>query len=175
MLTNQHRYGTVWMLINQRLRGGDSMISRFEQFSFTISTLHRCIQKIEREEMDRYGLRGVYAQYLVALQRHPEGLTAAQLCDICDLDKAAVSRVVAEMEKCNLLSRNHVSTTGYRAKLFLTDAGIAAADYVSRRAQQAVEAAGCDLTDADRQILYTALASISVQLQKISREGLPEA
>ena len=139
------------------------MISRFEQFSFTISTLYRCIQKIEREEMDRYGLRGVYAQYLVALQRHPEGLTAAQLCDICDLDKAAVSRVVAEMEKRSLLSRNHVSTTGYRA------------DYVSRRAQQAVEAAGCDLTDADRQILYTALASISVQLQKISREGLPEA
>ena len=50
------------------------MISRFEQFSFTISNIYRSIQKIEREEMDRYGLKGVYAQYLVALKRFPQGL-----------------------------------------------------------------------------------------------------
>ena len=150
------------------------MLSRFEQFSATISILHRCIQKIEREEMDRYGLRGVYAQYLVAMYRHPDGLTAAQLCDICDLDKAAVSRVVAEMEKRGLLTRVAVGTTGYRAKLCLTESGRAAADFVNRRAQQAVEAAGCDLTDADRQVMYQALAAISARLQNISREGLPK-
>lgn len=150
------------------------MLSRFEQFSATISILHRCIQKIEREEMDRYGLRGVYAQYLVAMHRHPDGLTAAQLCEICDLDKAAVSRVVAEMEKRGLLTRVAAGTTGYRARLYLTESGKAAARFVNRRAQQAVEAAGCDLTDEGRQAMYNALAAIAARLQKISREGLPE-
>lgn len=56
------------------------MISRFERFSFAISGIYRSIQKIERDEMERYGLKGGYAQYLVAMARHPQGLTSAQLC-----------------------------------------------------------------------------------------------
>ena len=40
------------------------MISRFERFSFAISGIYRSIQKIERDEMERYGLKGGYAQYL---------------------------------------------------------------------------------------------------------------
>ena len=149
------------------------MISRFEQFSFTISNIYRSIQKIEREEMDRYGLKGVYAQYLVALKRFPQGLTAAMLCEICDLDKAAVSRAVAEMVQKGLVERDASNPSGYRAKIFLTDAGKDAAEYVNRRAQQAVEAAGCDLNDADRKVLYAALESISARLQSISRDGIP--
>ena len=149
------------------------MISRFEQFSFTISNIYRSIQKIEREEMDRYGLKGVYAQYLIALKRFPQGLTAAMLCEICDLDKAAVSRAVAEMVQKGLVERDASNPSGYRAKLCLTDAGQEAAEYVNRRAQQAVEAAGCDLNDADRRVLYASLESISAHLQVISREGIP--
>lgn len=149
------------------------MISRFEQFSFAISNIYRSIQKIEREEMDKYGLKGGYAQYLVALERYPKGLTSAQLCEICDLDKAAVSRAVAEMEQRGLLERVSTNESGYRAKLCLTEAGRDAADYVSRRARRAVAAAGCDLTDADRKVLYGALESIASRLQVISRDGIP--
>lgn len=149
------------------------MISRFEQFSFAISNIYRSIQKIEREEMDKYGLKGVYAQYLVALERYPKGLTSSQLCDICDLDKAAVSRAVAEMERRGLLERVSTNESGYRAKLCLTEAGRDAAAYVSRRARRAVAAAGCDLTNDDRKVLYTALESIASRLQAISREGIP--
>lgn len=150
------------------------MISRFEQFSFAISNIYRSIQKIEREEMDKYGLKGVYAQYLVALDRYPNGLTAAQLCEICDLDKAAVSRAVGEMVNRGLLARISSNDNGYRAKLCLTASGRDAAAYVSRRAQQAVAAAGCDLTDADRSVLYAALESISARLQTISKTGIPD-
>lgn len=149
------------------------MISRYEQFSFAISNIYRSIQKIEREEMDRYGLKGIYAQYLVALERFPKGLTAAQLCEICDLDKAAVSRTVAEMARRGLLERDAENATGYRAKLCLTEDGHKAAAYVNERAQQAVEAAGCDLTDDARMVLYTALESISARLQTICRNGIP--
>lgn len=149
------------------------MISRYEQFSFAISNIYRSIQKIEREEMERYGLKGVYAQYLVTLERFQQGLTASQLCEICDLDKAAVSRAVAEMERRGLLERGLTNATGYRAKLCLTAAGREAAEYVNQRAQQAVDAAGRDLTDDDRKTLYVALESISSRLQTISRNGIP--
>ena len=149
------------------------MISRFERFSFAISGIYRSIQKIERDEMERYGLKGGYAQYLVAMARHPQGLTSTQLCEICDLDKAAVSRSIGEMEERGLLERLAVNYA-YRAKLRLTEKGLAAADYVSRRAQQAVAVAGSGLSEEERGVMYRALESIAAHLQVISKEGIPE-
>ena len=43
--------------------------------------------------LEKYGYKGAFAQYLVVLASHPEGLTSAQLCEQSDRDKAAVSRV----------------------------------------------------------------------------------
>lgn len=150
------------------------MVSRFEQFSFAIASIYRSIQKIEREEMDKYGLKGAYAQYLVTLHRYPEGLTAARLCEICDLDKAAVSRAVADMEHRGLVERAASGDRAYRVRLCLTESGRAAAEYVSRRAQAAVAAAGQDLTEESRQVMYAALEGIAARLQHISRDGIPE-
>lgn len=148
------------------------MISRFEQFTTAISGIHRSIQKIEREEMEKYGLKGAYAQYLVTIQRYPEGITAAQLCEVCDLDKAAVSRTLAEMFQRGLLERT--GETGYRAKLKLTAAGEDATEYVNRLAGAAVEAAGQELTDESRAVLYAALESIAGRLAVICKDGIPE-
>ena len=81
------------------------MVSRFEHFSSSISCIYRYIQKIERIEMEKYGLKGPYAQCLLAMRRYPEGITAARLCEVCDKDKAAVSRMVAELEEKGLITR----------------------------------------------------------------------
>lgn len=148
------------------------MLSRYEQFSFAISGIYRSIQKIERDEMIAYGFKGSYAQYLAAMNRYPEGITASQLCEICEIDKAAVSRALAEMEAKGLISRK--SHTGYRAKILLTEQGQKAADFVCQRAQDAVTAAGRGLTDEKRRIFYEALGLIASNLQTISREGIPD-
>ena len=73
------------------------MLRRFEEFCSIISAIQHNIQKIERDEMEKYGLKGPYAQYLVTMSRCPEGITAAQLSEMCDKDKAAVSRALAEL------------------------------------------------------------------------------
>ncbi len=149
------------------------MLSRYEHFSSLISSLYRSIQKIEREEMVKYGFKGAYAQYLAAMNRHPEGVTSAQLCDICDRDKAAVSRAVADMESKGLVLRRGEKDNLYRAKLTLTDTGRHAAEFVARRGQEAVEAAARGMTEEDRKILYATLALISTNLQSICKDGLP--
>ena len=153
------------------------MISRYEQFTFAISSIHRCIQRIEREEMEKCGYKGVFAQYLAAMYRHPEGLTSMQLSDICDKDKAAVSRAVGEMIEMNLVYRQSVNDhdTHYRALLLLTQEGQAAAQYVCDRAQAAVDLVGGDLNDTERQIFYAALGTIAENLEVVCKEGLPEA
>lgn len=147
------------------------MLERFEQFSAAISAIYRDIQKIEKDEMDRLGYKGAFAQYLVLLRRYPEGLTAAEICELCDRDKAAVSRVMAEMEDKGLVTR---TGSAYRAKLILTELGLDAADFVACRAQVAVFEAGKGLSDRDRVIFYEALSRIASNLQALSQQGLPE-
>ena len=150
------------------------MLERFEQFTSAISSVYRDVQKIERDEMEKQGLRGAFAQYLLAISRYPQGITAAALCEVCDKDKAAVSRIVAEMETKGLVEREADGASQYRAKLRLTPAGQDAAAFVRKRASAAVELAGNGLSDEDRKAFYAALERISASLQQISQNGIPE-
>jgi DNA-binding MarR family transcriptional regulator len=149
------------------------MLERFEQFTSAISALYRDVQKIERDEMEKQGLRGACAQYLLAISRHPEGITAASLCEICDKDKAAVSRIIAEMEAKGLLEKENDGVSQYRARLRLTPEGKKMAAFVRERISVAVELAGGGLSDQDRKIFYSTLERISANLQKICLDGIP--
>ncbi len=150
------------------------MLGRFEQFSGFISGIYRSIQKLEREEMVKYGLKGAYAQYLMVMNRKKDGITAAELSEICDKDKAAVSRIIANMEEKGLVKRQARNNNLYRALLTLTDEGKKAAQFVAQRAKIAVEKAGEGLNDTDRIKFYNALGLICSNLQNICKSGIPE-
>ena len=148
-------------------------MNRFEQFSYVISGINRHIQKIERDEMIKYGYKGAFAQYLVALRRYPKGITSAKLCEICDKDKAAISRVLTEMQEKGLILRETQNDHRYNALIKLTAEGLKAAAYVDERAQAAIEAVGNEMTDENRAAFYATLDFIAAKLQTISKEGLP--
>ena len=79
------------------------------------------------------------------------------------------------MESKGLVSREGDKNNNmYRAKLILTDEGKKAADYVSERAERAVNAAGQGLSEEDRKIFYGVLAIFEANLRRISRDGIPE-
>ena len=147
------------------------MVDRFAQFVAGISCISRCIQKIERDVMVHYGLKGPHAQYLIAMSRYPDGVTATQLSSLCEKDKAAVSRAVSELEKNGLIHRA-VEGNSYRAMLTLTVQGKKAADQLIRQAEIAVEQAGLGLTDDARATFYSAFNLIVSNLQRISEDGL---
>ena len=150
------------------------MIGKYELFSSAVSCLYHDIQKIERVEMAKYGLKGPHAQCLVVMARHPEGITAVRMCELCEKDKAAVSRTVAELEQAGLVTRTERNGVRYRALLYLTEAGMAAAKAVSDRAELAVEQAGAGLNDSQREIFYQVLGVIANNLHTICRDGLKE-
>lgn len=145
------------------------MLDRFEQFSACISDIYWMIQKIEREEMDTYGLKGPHVQCLVAMSRHPEGVTAARLSTLCEKDKAAISRTVAQLVQQGLVVRPN---SGYRALLRLSEEGVNVARQVKQKINLAVNRAGKGLTDTDRKVFYAALCRIADNLKTISKEGL---
>ncbi|MBP1569116.1 MAG: MarR family transcriptional regulator [Oscillospiraceae bacterium] len=150
------------------------MTSRFEQFTMVISGINRYIQKLERNEMIKRGYKGVFAQYLAVLKRFEEGLTSTELCEVCDKDKAAVSRIIAEMEEKGLVSREHKNIRTYRSKIVLTEKGRNTADYVAERAKAAISAVSDGVMDENqREVFYSTLDVLYKNLQKVSREGIP--
>lgn len=122
--------------------------------------------------MVNYGLKGPHAQYLIAMNRFPNGVTAAQLSSICERDKAAVSRAIAELESAELVQRPSATASGYRALLTLTERGKYAATQLIRTAELAVEQAGQGLTDENRAAFYAAFHQIASNLQRMSEAGL---
>ena len=150
------------------------MTTKFEQFSASVSCIYRFIQKIERVEMAKYGLKGPHAQVLLAMSRFPEGVTSGELVKLCDKDKAAISRTVAELEREGMVDRLGKNGNFYRAALTLTERGREAAEHVAIRAKHAVEAASDGLSDGNRRVLYAALELIASHLQKICDTGLAD-
>lgn len=150
------------------------MIGRFEKFTFAISELSRYWHKIASDEMSIYGLKGPYAVYLVTMQRHPDGITAARLCELCEKNKADVSRAMADLEEKGMICRKADGGNLYRALLVLTDKGKEAATHIKALAEKAVEIGGKGLSDEQREIFYHALEVISANLKEVSKEGLPK-
>jgi len=148
------------------------MVSRFEQFTSAVFSIYRCVQKIERVEMARFGLKGPQAQCLLAMARHPEGITSSQLRVVCDKDKAAISRTIADLEEKGMVRRLTNNGNRYRALLVLTPQGLEAAQRVQKRAQFAVEKASEGMNDEERVIMYRTLGLIAANLQNICEDGL---
>lgn len=148
------------------------MISRYEQFAGSVLCLYRYIQKIQRVEMAKYGLKGSHAQCLLVMSRYPDGITAAQLSIISDKDKAAISRTISELAREGLVQRKDQNGNCYRAPLLLTEKGQEAAHRVNQLACKAVEQADQGLSEERRIDFYATLDLLATNLHRISQDGL---
>ena len=95
------------------------MQQRFETFTVLIAKISRSIRRIKAEEMSEFHLKGPHVSCLYYLtQLGP--LTAGQLCDRCEEDKAAVSRSLEYLEQNGYVTR---PDKRYRSPLTLTEKG----------------------------------------------------
>lgn len=148
------------------------MLNRFEKFSLAIAEINRCWHKIAAGELSKYDLKASHVTYLLTLARYSEGLTAPKLAELCDRDKADVSRMLSILEARGLVTKDGIGGNRYRGCLRLTPEGQTVAEALSRRAELAVEQAGEGLTERERIIFYTALDTITKNLRRICQEGL---
>ena len=148
------------------------MVKRFEAFTLGLSRVNSAWNKLAVEELKKLGLQGNYAVYLVALSKHEDGLTSAKLCEICNKDKAEVSRAVSTLEKKDIVLRENATGNGYRARIKLTKKGTEITNALRERIQLAVERGGSGLTDEQRDHFYLALQVIADNLNEINQNGL---
>lgn len=138
------------------------MNRRFQSFVTGITVCYKYIQRIKAMEMTELGLKGAHVMCLFFLHQNPEGLTAAQLCQLCAEDKAAISRNVAVLQQ-----EGYIESCGkrYRATLRLTEKGQQVAGRVDVLIAQWVSSGGDGLTEEERATFYRVLEHIACNLR----------
>lgn len=147
------------------------MVDRFEQLLTGVTTLYKSIQKIKKLEMEPLGLRSAHVMPLYYLSCHPEGVTAADLCQMCRQDKGGISRILAELEKKGLLRYDTESSMEdrkkYRVRAILTEEGQKVSEKISSLIINATMRGGEALSEEEREIFYSVLALISNNLHQL--------
>ena len=113
--------------------------------------------------MSEYRLKSPHVSCLYYLYKE-ETLTAKELSDICDEDKASLSRSIDQLEKSGYLSCDSDARKRYKAPLELTDAGREIAKIIVEKVDEILDFVGDCLDDGERASLYTSLEQISKRL-----------
>ena len=146
-------------------------MERFENFVGIISAIYRDIQRIKSRRMQEFGLSGAHLMCMFALSQSEEGCTAAQLSRTVHIDKAAISRVLAELSQSGYLCYPALSEgKKYRAAAVLTPKGMEAMGRIDQIICEAVEAIGFGIEEADRAAMYRGLNAIAENLKRMARQ-----
>ena len=135
------------------------MIQRFEEFTSNISQAYKYIIKIKSHEMTEFGLKAANVMCLFFLGKHPQGLTATELCACCMEDKAGVSKSLALLKEKGFVIQED-SGKKYKSKYFITEVGREVYKKLSVVIGSVVEKVGFGLTDEERNTFYKALGII---------------
>ena len=106
------------------------MKERFETFTVLINRISRNIRRIKNQEMEEYGLRSAHISCLYYLYS-VESLTATDLCERCEEDKATISRALLYLESKGYLICESKSAKRYKSPLILTEKGKALAQKIT--------------------------------------------
>jgi len=146
------------------------MQERFETFTVLINRISRNIRKIKNREMAEYGLRSAHVSCLYYLYSEG-GLTATELCERCEEDKATISRALDYLETNGYLSREAKGAKRYKSPLTLSETGMEAGKKIAEKIDGVLEIISVGLTDEERRAFYHSLSIISESLDAVSKKG----
>lgn len=143
------------------------MTERFEKFTVLINRISRNIRKIKNQEMAEYNLRCSHISCIYYLYTSG-GLTATDLCERCEEDKAAVSRALEYLENNGYLICESKSAKRYKSLLRLTDKGLDIGKRIADKIAYVLEEISVEMTEEERIQFYHSLMLISKGLDNIA-------
>lgn len=138
----------------------------FSLFTKLITNIQRCINKIKDANMKALGLKSGHVSCLYYLYKMGP-LTQGELCEVCDENKAAISRKIEYLTKNEYTKRDNSNINKYKLPIILTQKGKEIAEYIDTKVNQVISESNAELNDYDRQILYSSLERINQKLNKI--------
>ena len=117
--------------------------------------------------MAQYGLRSPHISCLYYLY-FAKGLTATELCERCEEDKATISRSLDYLKTNGYLTYEENGPKHYKAPLILTQKGLKVGGEIAEKIEEVLEKVSIGLTDNQRRSFYKSLNIISNNLENIS-------
>ena len=146
------------------------MEERFETFTVLINRISRNIRKIKNQEMAEYNLRSAHVSCLYYLYLENQ-MTATDLCERCEEDKATISRALDYLETRGYLTCETKSAKRYKSPLKLTEEGIVVGRKIAEKINGDLDAISTSLTEDERIAFYRSLSIISESLEVVSKNG----
>ena len=141
------------------------MKERFETFTVLIAKISRNIRRIKNQEMAEYGLRSAHISCLYQL--YSAGfLTATELCERCEEDKATISRALDYLEENNYITCESKLAKRYKSPLSLTEKGKDVGKKIADKINYVLDEICIGLTEKERIEFYRCLNIISNSLEK---------
>ncbi|MBQ9791258.1 MAG: winged helix-turn-helix transcriptional regulator [Clostridia bacterium] len=142
------------------------MENRFATFTILMTKINRFIRKIKTIEMAEFDLKSPHVSCLYYLYV-AKSLTAKELCDLCDEDKASISRSIEYLEKNEYITCSSSQKKRYKSPLTLTEKGVNVAKKIVVIIDKMLEKASIGVTDEERHIMYKSLSTICDNLQSV--------
>lgn len=143
-------------------------MDRYKNFTVLIGKINREIRKIKTEEMKEYGLKSPHVSCLYYFYKE-EKLTSKQLTEICEEDKAAVSRTIDFLEKEGYILCKADVKKRYRDYLEITEKGKKVGKIIVDKIDEVLDKASLGLSEENRKILYQSLELISNNLHNLNK------
>ena len=147
------------------------MNQRFETFTVLISKISRNIRRIKNREMAEYGLRSAHVSCLYYLYS-AESLTATDLCERCEEDKATISRSLDYLEENGYITCESQTAKRYKSPLMLTAKGKEVGAKIYGKVNCVLDKVSVELTEEERIRFYQSLATVSDALERVTDTGL---
>lgn len=143
------------------------MKERFETFTVLINKISRNIRKLKNLAMSEYGLRSTHVSCLYYLYS-AGSMTATQLCERCDEDKAAISRALDLLEEKGFVTCQSNTAKRYNSYLILTEQGKDVSERIFAKVTHILDEIGEGLSEEERTALYQNLMTINDNLVKVT-------
>ena len=143
------------------------MDGRFETFTVLINRISRNIRKIKNQEMAAEHLRSSHISCLYYLYIS-DGRTATELCELCEEDKATISRSLDYLENQGYLYCESTQGKRYKSPLYLTERGKAVGQRIAHKINTVLDS--ISLAEEQRISFYHSLTVISESLDAVARK-----
>lgn len=148
--------------------------NRFELFSTSVAQLVKAVTALKSRKMAKYGLKGTGALCLCQILESDGGLTATELGKRGEIDKAQVSRCMAELTDKGLVYLDEQNGRKYKQKYRLTEYGLVVAKDVQKTSELLQEAVSSGITQEELESFYRTLYKLCDNFDKILAEEADE-
>ena len=145
------------------------MTGRFETFTVLVNRISRNIRKIKNQEMAEYGLRSAHVSclYFIYLAK---SITATELCEKCEEDKATISRALDYLEQNAFIAERPKNTKRYKSPLTLTEKGAVVGKKIADKIDGVLDEISIGLTEEERYEFYRCLSVVSGCIESVANK-----